>query len=94
MVLNQKSAAGCLVGRHSPNKPPKPKVTRQEKVKKRADKRNIINLNADGVRICPVHNIPPILKKGRPPYGDFYGCLKYKECDYAFNIKKIRSLKS
>lgn len=84
----------CLVGRHSPNKPPRPRVTRKERVKKRAGIRKKFSLNNDGIPICPIHNISTSFKKGRPPYDDFYGCPKYKECDFAVSVKKVRKAKS
>lgn len=78
----------CLTGMHSPNKPPKPKRTKKEREAVRSEKRKIINLDASGIPICPVHGIKTQLKKGY--WGEFYGCPKYKECDYAVPLKKVQ----
>jgi superfamily I DNA and/or RNA helicase len=81
----------CLTGMHSPNKPPKPKRTKQDRVDERTKKRNVINLDANGIPICPVHGIKTVIKKGY--WGEFYGCPKYKECDYAVPLKKVEKLR-
>lgn len=82
----------CLTGMHSPNKPPKPKRTKKEREAVRSEKRQVINLDSNGVPICPTHGIKTVLKKGY--WGEFYGCPKYKECDYAVPLKKVEKARN
>ena len=80
----------CLTGIHSPNKPPKTKEDRQTRKKEITKTRQVINLNAEGIPICPIHGTATLLKRG--PYGEFYGCSQHKECRYAVSKTKVDKL--
>ena len=81
----------CLVGIHGVGKKPKTKEEKEKKKTVRSEIRNIINLNQDGVPLCPQHNISTVQKDGY--WGPYWSCPNVKECDYQISDQKIEKFK-
>ncbi len=76
----------CLTGMHKKGTPPK---TEKEKVEYKKAKTKLKKMKkdvaGDGTPICPEHEIPMLMKKGR--FGEFWGCSKYPYCKVTEKIK-------
>lgn len=80
----------CLVGSHSPGKPPKERKPIEAIRAARQSLRNNIELGNDNIPICPVHHLKTVLKPGVGSYPDYYACPKGRECDYKLNVNKYQ----
>lgn len=78
----------CLVGIHGVGKKPKTKEEKEKKKSVRSEIRNIINLDGNGIPLCPKHNISTVQKDGY--WGPYWSCPKFKECDYQISDQKIK----
>lgn len=78
----------CLTGTHAPNKQPKTQEDRKKRKAAISKIRQTINLNADGIPVCPVCGTTCVLKRG--PFSEFYGC---REHDYAVSKSKVDKLR-
>ncbi|MBW4061179.1 AAA family ATPase [Candidatus Saccharibacteria bacterium] len=77
----------CLLNRHKEGTPPKSTEQLKEakgklKMKRKAEK----EVTADGLPICPDHELVMIKRTGR--FGEFYGCPKYPACKITQQIPK------
>lgn len=82
----------CLVGIHGVGKKPKTKAELEKKKSVRSEIRNVINLDKDGIPICPKHNILTVQKDGY--WGPYWSCPKVKECDYRISDQKVEKFKN
>jgi len=87
----------CLVGGHSPGKPPKTDTERNEYQQKKkasvsdaAEIRKKVKLNSSGQPVCPVHN--RVLQKKTGRFGEYWECALVKECGCRANQKQLAHL--
>ena len=80
----------CLLNRHKEGTPPKSNAQLKEAKGKLKEKRKAEKeLTADGLPICPDHELVMIKRTGR--FGEFYGCPKYPACKITQQIPKVIS---
>jgi superfamily I DNA and/or RNA helicase/ssDNA-binding Zn-finger/Zn-ribbon topoisomerase 1 len=80
----------CLTGGHKKGKLPKTEEELKKKKEVIQEKRKSVKERTpEGVPICPDHQIPMVIKKGR--YGEFWGCPKYPRCKIVDKVQKKNS---